>query len=390
MSIESVNSKGKRCREDLRIGTFFFNLNNLYYSGSLDRFIELSKRVRKLVIFYVDGYVIKSLFPKNVAFIKVKAPKIPRIFRCLYLMLKSMQIANEIKRLRVNALYVLSGFWEQNIFALTSKIAHVPLIIRLRGDNWSVRRLSKHWKLFFPIMKFYDAIETFSLNQADSIIAINEFLAKKALAYGVRKEKISVVYHGINSHLFKPEKTEKRDNKFTICCPSRLVRGKGIEDLLEAVRGLDLYLIVIGGGDKDYVERIKKIAPSNVKFLGYVLHQKMPKYINYADIVVSPQHFMGWGRVVLEAMSCSKPVIVTISEENYAKLGFKGWRVDPGDIKELRRAIIEASQTSKETLEKMGEENRRKIIEKFSWEVIYGKILTIINKSIERKKADKV
>ena len=382
MPTKSVNNH----KENLQIGTFFFNLERLYYSGSLIRFIELSKRIRKLLIFYVDGRVYKHLFPKNVAFIRVKAPtKIPRIFRCIYLMLKSVWLANKIKKLRVDALYILSGFWEQNIFALTSKIAHVPLIIRLRGDDWLARRLNKHTVLFLPIMKFYDIIETFALNQADNIIAINEFLAKKALAYGVRKEKISVVYHGIDSHLFKPEKARKR-YKFTICCPGRLVRGKGIEDLLEAVRGLDLHVIVIGDGDKSYVEKIKKLAPNNVKFLGPVLHQKMPKYINYADIVVSPQHFMGWGRVVLEAMSCGKPVIVTISEKNYAKLGFKGWRVDPGDIKGLRKAIIEASQASKETLEKMGRENRKKIIEKFSWDIAYEKILTIIKKSIERSK----
>ena len=97
MPTKSVNNH----KENLQIGTFFFNLERLYYSGSLIRFIELSKRIRKLLIFYVDGRVYKHLFPKNVVFIRVKAPtKIPRIFRCIYLILKSIWLANKIKKLR--------------------------------------------------------------------------------------------------------------------------------------------------------------------------------------------------------------------------------------------------------------------------------------------------
>jgi hypothetical protein len=83
----------------LRVGTFFFNISALYYSATLDRFLELAKRVEKLVIFYADGEV-RISFPRNITFIKIKVPSIfPRFLRCLFMMLfKSAIIASEIKK----------------------------------------------------------------------------------------------------------------------------------------------------------------------------------------------------------------------------------------------------------------------------------------------------
>jgi glycosyltransferase involved in cell wall biosynthesis len=121
-----------------------------------------------------------------------------------------------------------------------------------------------------------------------------------------------------------------------------------------------------------------KKAPSNVKFLGYIKHKEMPKYLNYADVVVSPQSFEGWGRVILEAMSSGKPVIATSSSRAYAAIGFKGWPIKPGDIEGLRKAIIEASKTPKQILEEMGRANREIILRKFNWNITYKKILKIV------------
>jgi glycosyltransferase involved in cell wall biosynthesis len=186
----------------LRIGTFFFNINKLHYSASLDRFLEPAKRVEKLVIFYVYGEM-KIKFPKNVMFVKIRAPnRISRFLRCLFLILfQSMYIASKVKNLRTGALYILSGFWDQNIFLVVSKIAKKPLIVRLRGEEWRVRRLSKHWRTLLPLMKLYDIIETFALNQANHVITINKFLEEEAIAHGVKKEKTITVHHGVSYNL---------------------------------------------------------------------------------------------------------------------------------------------------------------------------------------------
>jgi glycosyltransferase involved in cell wall biosynthesis len=97
------------------------------------------------------------------------------------------------------------------------------------------------------LIRFYDNTETFVLNQARHIITINEFLKEAAIAHGVKEEKITIVYHGVGSDLFKPSHMKKINKRFTVCCPSRLVRGKGIEDLLKAVKGLDVEVIILGG-----------------------------------------------------------------------------------------------------------------------------------------------
>ncbi|MFX0199736.1 MAG: glycosyltransferase family 4 protein [Candidatus Hodarchaeota archaeon] len=345
--------------------------------------MELAKRVEKLIIFYVQGEIGKNT-PKNVIFIKIKAPtRIPRFLRCLFLIFfKSIYIVGKVKNQGIDALYILSGFWDQNIFLVVSKIARKPFIVRLRGEEWRVRRLSKYWRTLLPLMKLYDTIEKFALNQANQIICIHKFLEEEAIAHGVKKEKIVTVHHGVSSDLFKPSRKEQIKKKFTVCCVSRLVREKRIEFLLKAVKNLNVEVIVIGSGKEEYVENLKKKAPINVKFFGYVEHEKLPEYINYADIVVSPRNFgaraRAWERNLLEAMSCGKPVIAAVSARAYSAIGFKGWPIKSNEVEGLRRAIIEASQTPKEVLEEMGRANREIILKEFNWGITYTKILRII------------
>ena len=172
----------------------------------------------------------------------------------------------------------------------------------------------------------------------------------------------------------------KKQKKFTICCVSRLVRIKEIEYLFEAINHLDINVILIGGGEKEYVQELRKKAPNNITFLGYIIHEEMSHYYNYADIFVAKQPFEGWGRTLLEAMSCGKPIIAASSPRAYKELPFKGWPIQPGDVEGLRNAIIEASKTPKETLKQMGKANREIILKKFSWDITYEKILTIIKR----------
>jgi len=368
----------------LRVGTFFFNINALYYSATLDRFLELAKRVEKLVIFCVDGQV-KTSFPRNITFIKIKAPRIfPRFLRCLFLMLlKSAIIAGETKEQRIDALYILSGFWEQNICLAASKIGKKPSVIRLRGDDWTVRRLGKHGRIVSPLMKIYDSIEDLALKQADCVVSNSKFLEKKAIEHGVKREKVTTCYSGINSDLFRPMFKKHMRKRFTLCCATRLVRGKGLEYLIEAVKNLDVHVIILGEGEKMYIEKLKKKAQKNVSFLGKVEHEKVPRYLNSSDALVLPSLSEGLSRIVLEAMSCGKPVITTRLPSTL-EIGLKGWLTEPGNVDDLQDAIIEASKTPKKVLEEMGNANRKIILSEFSWNIAYEKILKIIAEVISK------
>lgn len=143
----------------------------------------------------------KEINSKNISFSKITIPiNIPRFLRYLYILIfKSMFIINEINKNNIDAIYVLSGFWEQNLSFIISRITNKPWIVRLRGDDWTVRRFSKYRRLFLPVMKVYDLIETFILNQANYIIALHNFYEEAAISHGVNKQKITIVFHGVSS-----------------------------------------------------------------------------------------------------------------------------------------------------------------------------------------------
>ena len=372
----------------LHIGSIFPSLEFLPFSATKRRILELSKRLEKLTIFYVDSEP-KGIFPSNVKFIKIRVLKsIPRPFRYLLALFRSMFIVSKIKKQRIDGLYILSDFWAQNIGLVISKITRKPMIVRFRADDWTIRRLSppkmaKHWRIILRlIILIYDLIEEFTLKHADYVISVSEFLEQEAIKHGVKKERVTTVYSGVSHDSFKPLHIGQEKRKFTLCFVGRLVRSKGLEYLIKAVKNLDAQVIVLGNGEKRYVENLKRKTPKNVRFLGRIEHKKVPKYINYSDILVSPSLSEGLPRTILEAMACGKPIIAT-SGSGTPEIGFKGWLVEPENVEELRKAIIEASKTPKEILDNMGKMNRKIILTVFNWTITYDRIHQIIETMIK-------
>ena len=99
----------------------------------------------------------------------------------------------------------------------------------------------------------------------------------------------------------------------------RLVRPKGVFDLLEAYAKLDgslrreIGLVYVGDGAArpELEARAAKITPGRICFTGFVQKEQLPSYYAFADALVFPTHSDPWGLVVNEAMACSLPVITT-------------------------------------------------------------------------------
>jgi len=67
---------------------------------------------------------------------------------------------------------------------------------------------------------------------------------------------------------------------------------QGVDMLIKAFRGLDAYLLVVGGvGDKlDYYKRLAmKYDVNHIHFLGQQLAEDIPSYLHAADVLVSPR-----------------------------------------------------------------------------------------------------
>jgi spore coat protein SA len=115
-------------------------------------------------------------------------------------------------------------------------------------------------------------------------------------------------------------------NDFIVLFCGRIIREKGIRELIEAINRIHnplIKLLVIGSprfalpGKTPYltgIETLVKKSDKRVVFTGYIENSKVSSYYQIADIMAVPSLWEeGFGLVVLEGLSSGLPLIVTRS-----------------------------------------------------------------------------
>jgi glycosyltransferase involved in cell wall biosynthesis len=98
-----------------------------------------------------------------------------------------------------------------------------------------------------------------------------------------------------------------------------LSERKGVHDLLTAFAKLirdrpDALLLLVGTGPEELAlkRRISEMALDNdVQFTGFLSHRELPLLASLAAIFVLPSLYDPWPAAILEAMSCSLPIVTT-------------------------------------------------------------------------------
>lgn len=151
----------------------------------------------------------------------------------------------------------------------------------------------------------------------------------------------------------------------------------GVELFLEAARKViekapDSRILMLGGGSLEPEVRTF-IARHNLEhaihFAGRVPHDKLPDYLNEADVYVSSSYSDGTSVSLLEAMACKLPVVVTDlpSNRQWVTPDVNGWLFPVGDAEGLSSAILEALE-QKDKAEIMGETNMAVARHKADWD----------------------
>ncbi len=156
---------------------------------------------------------------------------------------------------------------------------------------------------------------------------------------GVSPGKIDVIYPGINQQLFHPvddnsvfSETGFGEQDRILLYVGRIEPVKGLMSVIDAFNILQkkqtalfgrLRLVVIGGGEKtrdfaknEEIIRIhravrEKGLEDKVVFLGSKSQSELKKYYSKADALIVPSLYESFGLVVLEALACGTPVLVS-------------------------------------------------------------------------------
>jgi len=192
-------------------------------------------------------------------------------------------------------------------------------------------------------------------------------------------ENIFIAPNAVDIHLFSAQSAAARMNprlRVELGLPDhfflyvgRLVRAKGVLDLLEAYASLkpqirnELGLVFAGDGPlrAELEAAAQFIFPGRVQFAGFVQRDELASYYALAETLVLPTYSDTWGMVVNEAMACGLPVICTRIAGCAADLvRSNGLLISPSNISELGAAMQEMAAESR-LRARMSAESRRLI-----------------------------
>ncbi len=221
------------------------------------------------------------------------------------------------------------------------------------------------------------------VNRANKTIVVSSSLKKELVKeYSVPKDKIEFIPNGVDTNFFNPK---KKTSKTKLNLPDeyilfvgRLDYRKGVHILLQSMKGLNIPLVIVGGGPEE--NKLKYLAKKlniekNVIFLNAVEREELPKIYARATIFVLPSLGEGLPLVVLEAMASGLPIIATdISGIRDAICDKNGIIIPPNDISALKKAI---KTIMNKNIQELGNESRRIVDLKFSWSQIARKIIEL-------------
>jgi glycosyltransferase involved in cell wall biosynthesis len=261
-------------------------------------------------------------------------------------------------------------FFSTNLAALKRKISSTPLVI----TNHGFRVQRGHWMDLLQDV-YLATVGAYTLRSADKVISLTNDEARRVCSLGVDPIKSIVIPNGIDVDLFYP--TGETEAKYTIFWAGRLVEEKGLKYLLEAVRLISkgvpsVRLLLVGSGPlrdhlKSYAQQLG--VSKNVAFRAPVDQGTLASLMNESLLLALPSLSEGMSNVVLEAMACAKPVVVTDGIGLNSAIGDAGIFVPARDSRSLAETILRL--LSDEGLRtKLGQRGRSIAVKRFAWRTV--------------------
>ena len=222
--------------------------------------------------------------------------------------------------------------------------------------------------------------------KADRFIAPSRFLMEKTKEMGFGG-KIVHLSNFVDSTEYEPS-YQWMGNSLVYF--GRLSEEKGLITLLNAVKGLDVNLKIIGDGPQkdELLEKIDIDAIDNVTFLGYKTGEELYEEIKNAVFIVVPSEwYENNPRSIIESFAIGKPVIGAriggIPE--LVKDGETGLTFEAGNADDLRVKVNLLFNDTDKVIE-MGKKARKFVVDNYSSEIHYQGLMKIYDEAIEKSK----
>ena len=347
---------------DGTIGGSYFSL--LYLVKGLDR-----SRYTPIVVFYTEHSLLPAfrdagietiIWPRTRAFTFGTSPRVPRLLRPLLAVIQkalnfvtgfvvpSLNRARFLRRRAIRIVHLNNSVLCNHPWMFAAMLARVRCVTHERGIN-----------------ERYPSLARYFGRRLDAVICISQAVRDNMRARGADFGNLLTIHNGLDPKMLAVRRAPdalRETFRLNGLGPIVVMIGnlrpwKGQETLVRAmarVRAVHpsarcLFVGATSPVDRDYETHLRSLVDElqlqdHVVFTGY--QQNVADFLMLADVVVhasiEPEPF---GRVILEAMACRKPVVASragaipeIIDEGRTGLTFL-----PGDVEGLAEAIVQVT-----------------------------------------------
>ncbi len=239
------------------------------------------------------------------------------------------------------------------------------------------------------------------------IIAVSHFIEKELIGVGCHHRKVTTVHHGIDEEMFRPgvnpknifKKYPQLEGKEIFFHPARMGLAKGcdvsIQSLRNVIKKYPKCMLILAGTkniidwgktqQKDIAYMVQLIDKfglrENVLVDVYDLND-MPALYNVAQVCVYPSSsFEPSSLTMLEAMACSRPMIVTRmgGMPEIISDAVNGFVIPAKDSQELASRIIQL-MADRELRERLGTTGRSMVEKSYTKKIVAQATLNLYKK----------
>jgi glycosyltransferase involved in cell wall biosynthesis len=154
----------------------------------------------------------------------------------------------------------------------------------------------------------------------------------------------------------------------------RFIVERGFDTLLEAWSQIETeFKLVIVGDERfevEYARKLHEIADNRVIFPGYVSGDSLDELYANCAFYVLPSLVEGLPISLIEAMSFSRPVLISDIPENIEVAEKAGMIFRHGDKIDLARGLSEMIGLDDSEISRMGRQGRKKIEDEYDWDSV--------------------
>lgn len=361
--------------------------------GSVTHISELAKQIdpylEKQIIFapYTKGC---EIFDRSfsVPIIRQKMPKlydfgvpiIENMFYSFYVIKSVLQI---IKKNNINIIHfhssILASYFIPHIRAYNKCIKIVVMCHGWPGKK--DREFGVSYYLGNKLIPLFPPDKYLILNDGSQIDELQSILDKKNIPW-------DIMYHGINTDIFKPAEHSTSSNSFNVLFPHRPIPIKSpdiaiyiFKKFLSRINDSNVSLLYLSSSHSEKLKQLarKENIEKYVQFLNELSGDELISCINKSSVVIGTSLNSNNGRAIQEGMACEKPVVVFNNKRNMSNLienMENGILINSGNIDDFVDALV-LLYHNPDLRSKIGINARKTILENRSWERRIKKELSV-------------